>query len=313
MEILAYDQVDPEDVFHITMLALGSALTPEISEHLQRTAHPPHPDLSVCAVEDDMVVGYAGVYPQPVLTIAGWEDVGCFWAVCIHPQYTGRGIATRLLEEVHVRMHAIGLRFSIFHTKRSLSAYQLFRRSGYEDMEIWATAVARWETAHQPTRLRAVPPDQGGYDLTEQVFRDAARGLLGFTLRQKPFSRLQERVKLDEIQILWENDQPVGFALTSVDRSILYIRDLILKNGVNPGEAAAVLASREKTAFVYVKASRPVEIASLMQAGYQIAHPDWSAFLVKPLAPDVTLQEARRIFGIGTDRFLISCMDTIWE
>ena len=126
MEILAYDQVDPEDVFHITMLALGSALTPEISEHLQRTAHPPHPDLSVCAVEDDMVVGYAGVYPQPVLTIAGWEDVGCFWAVCIHPQYTGRGIATRLLEEVHVRMHAIGLRFSMFHTKRSLSAYQLW-------------------------------------------------------------------------------------------------------------------------------------------------------------------------------------------
>jgi hypothetical protein len=37
--------------------------------------------------------------------------------------------------------------------------------------------------------------------------------------------------------------------------------------------------------YVRVRVSRPVEIASLRQAGYQVAHPDWSAFMLKPSFP----------------------------
>lgn len=32
--------------------------------------------------------------------------------------------------------------------------------------------------------------------------------------------------------------------------------------------------------------------------------------MVKPLAAEVTAEDARRLFGIGTDRFLISWLDT---
>jgi hypothetical protein len=42
----------------------------------------------------------------------------------------------------------------------------------------------------------------------------------------------------------------------------------------------------------------------------QVAHPDWSAFMLKPLIPKVTVDDARRLFGIATDRFLISWLDT---
>ena len=31
--------------------------------------------------------------------------------------------------------------------------------------------------------------------------------------------------------------------------------------------------------------------------------------MLKPLAPDVTVDDARRLMGIGTDRFLISWLD----
>ena len=64
-----------------------------------------------------------------------------------------------------------------------------------------------------------------------------------------------------------------------------------------------------KTAYVKVKISRPSEIASLRTAGYHVAHPDWGAFMLKPLTPDVTVEDARRLLGIGTDRFLISWLD----
>jgi hypothetical protein len=37
--------------------------------------------------------------------------------------------------------------------------------------------------------------------------------------------------------------------------------------------------------------------------------PDWGAFMLKPLVPDVRADTARQLFGIGTDRFLISRLD----
>jgi len=207
-------------------------------------------------------------------------------------------------------MRDAGLRFSTLGTSRSSIAYRLYQRHGYIDMNVWATALARWETAHQPTRLRAEPAGPGGYDFAERVFSNVTGDYLGFAWRHTPFARLRDKIKIEDVRILWKNDQPVGYALASVDQSILHVSDLVLRNGVNPAEAVAAVASRVRTAYVQVKISRPVEIASLRQAGYQVAHPDWSAFMLKPLVPEVTVEDARRLFGVGTDRFLISWLDT---
>lgn len=310
MKIVEYDQVDPLSVFQVTMLALGFPLTPEHAAHIRRTDPRPFPCLSVCAVEDGLVVGQVGVFRLPMMTTAGREDVGGVWAVSTHPEYAGKGVASTLLEEAHARMRAAGLRFSTLGTDRYRGAYRLYHRNGYEDMNTWGTALARWETAHQPTRLRAEPAGAGGYELAEQVFTSLAGDYLGFAWRHTPFSRLRDKVKIEEIQILWENNRPVGVALASIDRSILYISDLLLRVGVNPADAVAAVASRLKAAYIQVQISRPVDVASLKQAGYQVAHPDWRAFMLKPLVPNVTVEEARRLFGIGTDRFLISWLDT---
>lgn len=248
MEIMEYDQVNPLSVFQVTMLALGFALTPEHATHVRRTDPRPFSCLAVCAVEDDLVVGHVGVFRLPMITTEGREDVGGVWAVSTHPQYAGRGVASRLLEEAHARMRAAGLRFSTLGTDRSRGAYRLYRRNGYEDMNIWATALARWETAHQPTRLRAESADPGGYDFAEQVFANVAGDYLGFAWRHTPFAHLRDKVKIEDIHLLWENDQPVGYALASVNQSILYVSNLLLRNGVNPAEAVAAVASRVKTA-----------------------------------------------------------------
>jgi GNAT superfamily N-acetyltransferase len=310
MKILEYNDVDPLQVLNLTLLALGFALTPEHAAHIRRADPRSFPCLAVCAVEDGIVVGHVGVFRLPMISTGGREDVGGVWAVSTHPQYEGRGVASRLLEEAHSRMRAEGLRFSTLGTSRSSIAYHLYQKHGYVDINVWATALALWETAHQPTRLRAEPVGVGGYDFAEHVFTNIAGDSLGFAWRHTPFARLRDKVKLEDISVLWENDQLVGYTLASVDRSILYVSDLLLRNGLNPAEAVAAVASREKTAYVQVKISRPVEIASLKQAGYQVAHPDWCAFMVKPLVSEVTVDDARRLFGIGTDRFLISWLDT---
>jgi len=309
MKIVEYDAVDPMGVFNLTLLALDFPLTPEHAEHLRRTDPRPFPCLSVCMVEDELVIGHVGIFRLPMITMEGREDVGGVWAVSTHPQYSGRGVASRLLEEAHARMCQAGLRFSTLGTGRSGVSYKLYHQHGYEDMNVRATALARWETAHQPTRLRAQPTAPAGYDFVEDVFDEVAKDYLGFTVRHRPYTRMRDTVGLEDIWMLWENNQVVGYALAHADRAVLKISDLVLKAGMDAAEAVAALAAQVKTTYLKVKISRPGEITSLRQAGYHVAHPDWGAFMVKPLMPEVTVEEARRLLGIGTDRFLISWLD----
>jgi hypothetical protein len=90
---------------------------------------------------------------------------------------------------------------------------------------------------------------------------------------------------------------------------MLTVSNLALQLGVDAVEAVGAVAAELRSAYVQVSISRPVEMASLQQAGFHVAHPSWSGFMLKPLVPGVTAEDARRLFGIGTDRFLISWLD----
>jgi len=316
MKILEYDDVDPSKVLHLTMLALDFPFTPEHAAHIRRTDPRPFPCLTVNAVEDDMVLGQVGVFRLPMISIKEREDVGGVWAVSTHPARSGRGVASALLEEAHTRMRDAGLRFSTLGTNRYRTAYKLYQQHGYVDMQVHATALAKWETAHQPTRLCAQPvaailseskgPD--GYEFVEKLFTDIAQEYLGFAWRHTPFARLR-LVDLKDIWIVQENGHPIGYAFVHADQSMLKISNLTLKPGTDAAEAVAAVIAELKSPYIQIIITRPAEIESLRRAGYQVAHPTWDAFMVKPLIPDVTIDDARQLFGIGTDRFLISWLD----
>jgi len=269
-----------------------------------------------------------GVFRLPMISTEGREDVGGVWAVSTHPAYSGREVASALLEEAHTRMRDAGLRFSTLGTNRYRTAYKLYQKHGYVDMQVHATALAKWETAHQPTRLRAervqlvdatlpaqVPQAQvsaskgsDGYKIVENLFADIAQEYLGFAWRHTPFARLQ-LVDLSDIWIVQENGHPVGYAFVHADPSMLKISNLTLKLGADAAEAVAAVTAELKSSYVQVKITRPSEIASLRRVGYQVANPTWGAFMIKPLLPDVNVNNARCLFGIGSDRFLISWLD----
>ena len=327
MKILEYNDVDPLSVLHLTMLALDFPFTPEHAAHIRSADPRPFPCFTVNAVEDDRVLGQMGIFRLPMVSTEGREDVGGIWAVSTHPQHSGRGIASRLLEESHARMCDAGLRFSTLGTNRYRSAYKLYQRHGYVDMNVWATALAPWETAHQPTRLCAQPPGAAlpaqvpqaqvseskgpeGFDFVEKIFENNASDYLGFAWRHTPFVPLRDKVKLEDIWILWENGTPVGYVFAHKNKLMLEISIQLLRMDIDASEAVAAVVSEIKSSYVQVAMSRPSDIASLQRAGWQVAHPNWGAFMVKPLVSDVTIEDARRLFGIGTDRFLISWLDT---
>ena len=309
MAIIEYDGVDPIQVLHLTMLALDFPLTPERAADIRRNDPRPFPCLTVNAVEDGVVLGQVGVFRLPMVSLDGREDVGGVWAVSTQPQHAGRGIATRLLDEAHERLRREGLRFSTLGTSRSGVAYRLYQRLGYSDMNVWATALARWEVAHQPSRLIARRPDASGHAFIEALFNDLALSYLGFARRHTPFAPLRDKVNPADLWVIWDNAAPCGYLFARQEGTLLRITVELLGEGVDAAEAVAAVASSLKSAYVQVTLSRPADVASLRRAGWQVAYPNWTAFMVKPLAPDVSADDARRLFGIGTDRFLISWLD----
>jgi len=157
--------------------------------------------------------------------------------------------------------------------------------------------------------LRARPPGPEGFDLVENIFEKVASSYLGFAWRHTPFAPLRDKVGLGDVWILWENNCPVGYAISQKSKSILNISSLLLSRDVDVTEAVAAVVNEIKTPYIKVKITRPVEIASLRHAGFKVAQPTWGGFMLKPLTPDVTVDDARRLFGIGTDGFLISWLD----
>jgi GNAT superfamily N-acetyltransferase len=213
MKILEYDEIDPFDALQVSLLALGFALTPEHAAHVRQSDPRPFPFFAIYAVERDQVLGQVGVFRCPMISTHGREDVGGVWAVSTHPEHSGRGVATLLLNEAHARMRDAGLRFSTLGTSRSGVGYNVYRRLGYEDTGVFATALARGETAHRPTPLYARPPGSEGYELVENIFQRGAINYLGFAWRYTPFAPLCDKVSLTDVCILEENRRPLGYAL----------------------------------------------------------------------------------------------------
>ena len=313
MKIVEYDDVDPLEVLHLNLLGLGFPLTPERVALIRRLDPRPFPFVALYAIVDENVAGQVGVFRLPLVTTDGPEDVGGVWAVCTHPAFSHHGIATLLLEEAHARMRAAGLRFSTLGTSRYRGAYRLYRGQGYEDAASSVSALTRRSAARCDTRLQAERANPAQLSLADDIFRQAAAGKLGFARRHEPFIPAMieiGEVNANEVWLLLDGGKLIGYALARVVETVLRVSDLLLCEGIDAAEAIAAITHESSADYVRASVNRPSDIASLRRAGFQLALPDWSTFMIKPLTPDVTIEEARRLLGIGTNQFLMSWMDT---
>jgi hypothetical protein len=312
MQILEYDEIDPVSALHLSLMNHEFAITPEYASYLRHMDLQSFANLAIYGVKDNTLLGQVGLLQLPMISSAGREDVVGIWAVAPHPLEAGGSAVSYLIEEAHTRMRKAGLRFSTLNMDRFRDIHKLYRQHGYVDMQVWGTALASWEKAHRPTRLRAQLPGSDGYQFVEQIFEKVAADYLGFAWGYSPFARLQDAICLDNVWIIWQNERPIGFALVRKKPTLLEIYDLVFQMGIDVTEAVAALAAEIKAEYVQIKVSRPGDMAKLQNAGWRFAHPDWSSFMVKSLVDGVPVDTARQLFGIGTDKFLIPWLNKFW-
>jgi len=313
MKILEYDQVDPLMVLHLNLLSLCYALTPERVALIRRLDPRPFPFFALYAVDQGVVVGQVGVFRLPVATTEGAEDVGSVWAVSTHPAFGRHGIATELLDEAHARMRAAGLRFSTLETSRHRGAHVLYLRQGYDDVATLVSALAERKTVLRDTDLSAERAAKPQFHLADSIFQKVAAGRLGFTRRHDGFMTMMVEtgeVDEDELWLISREREIVGYAVAKASEGVLVVSDLLLVDGADAALAVAALTRESTARYVRVIASTQTHVASLHRAGYELATPSWSTFMIKPLITDITVRDASRLMGIGTERFMFSQLDT---
>ncbi len=312
MRVYEYDEVDPLEVLHLNLLCLDFALTPELAARIRRLDPRPFAFLGVYAQEEGRVAGQVGVFRLPMLSLEGAQEVGGVWAVSTHPAYARRGIASHLLEEAHTRMRSAGLRFSTLGTQRSRTAYSLYRRLGYEDVACASSVMVARAALTTQTGLRAERAGSVHFALADRLFEQAAADALGFARRHLPFYPALDKQGIFTTQtlwILWQQDEPVGYAIGAQPQSVLRIDNLALLERVDPAAAVAALVRAVDALYVWVRIDRPRDAAALARAGFSVAKQDWDVFMVKPLAAGATVDQFRTLYGVDSGRFLMSYLD----
>ena len=319
MNILEYEEVDPIEVLQLNLLGLDFSLTPERVSLIRQYDPRPFPFFALYAIVDGVVSGQVGIFRVPMVSIKGPEDVGGVWAVCTHPSFKRRGIAKRLLKVAHERMRAEGLRFSTLGTSMYRVAHMLYQKQGYQDVFFSASMLLHRDTIMKhDIGLSAEQANSKQLYLADDLFRQISVNRLGFARRFEPFIPAMVTIgeiamgKIDEngVWFLWENSELVGYIIVKISRSVINIMDLLLVKGVNAVNAIASLARKLPAPYIQVKSNHPSITQSLSKIGARVVPQDWSTFMMKPLTSEAMNIDQKNLFGIGTDQFLFSWLDS---
>jgi GNAT superfamily N-acetyltransferase len=180
----------------------------------------------VAAVDDGTVLGQILVERHRLTTDHGVEEFAGISSVVTRPDALGRGLCTRLFEEVHRRETARGIRLAMLWTRRSWTAHRLYEHLGYRDAFTQAVAVRR-AARHPRPRLRpgyrSRPAKASDAPVLESLLAHATRGRVGF-VQLFPHS-FRTRFTLGwrvprEHRLLLHRSRPVGYFLGVGNRTI---------------------------------------------------------------------------------------------
>jgi len=290
VDILEYDQVDPQQALALNLFGLSYFLDRRLVEDMRATEDRLAPFVALYAVENGTVLGQVGVMRVTLETTSGPETFGALWAVTTRPDRTRQGVASRLIGEAHERMREWNLRYSLLTTSRSLVAHALYVKHGYRDLLAFKQALApplgqtlvgpalpqeEWDLA----ALAAAEPGENGQAagadlaLIHNLYSASVRGRLGFVHRSPSTVKgaiAAGDLSLGNILVFRRRGHPAGYAIIEQEARVARVREMRLALEDDAAARAALLAVRvafaDKT--VLVRVSEPWPTRALSEAGF---------------------------------------------
>lgn len=312
MKILEYNEVDWRQALELNLFGFDWFLTPDIVKNILNVDRRVPNYYSIYGIEKGEVLGQVGILIDETQTKEGMEKIGYLWCVCTKPSSFRKGVATELIEEIHNRLLAADVRYSFLGTKKSLIAYNLFKKLGYSDF-INSNMGFRicGENRHNKTDI--IFKTDFEEQMIIKMFSKYSQNLLGFVHRPINFISIRKTwgwMPLDLIGVFWKNDQLIGYVLGDKDGEILKIRELCCATEEDISSCINSLEAELKPKNILFNfISRKSIINNLIQYGFRFFNPTLNVYMIKDLKENQKIDQIQSIYGIGTDKFQMTSID----
>lgn len=319
MRLVPYDDLRPEwDASRAatSLSAFGTYLSRPKMEAWRRSGMLSD-YVGIFAVEREQVLGHAiavrvpYTYPDgSVQRISGVAFVGS------RPDESGRGIARRILEEIHRRERRAGHDHVALWTNRSWGAHGIYERLGYHN--VFQSPLAVSPVNRPPARSKGPVVAAGkGSDLPklDRLHTEATRGRRGFTPRLPNFMVDEQRTwNVDprtNLLVAREKGRIVGYARLDVDKLRAVCRELV---STRPEAARALIEAVERKAppasvAAFTLSSVRDEGEELRRRGYFFVAAGWYVFMARRLRGEVGAKETARDLGTDDPRWVVHAGD----
>jgi GNAT superfamily N-acetyltransferase len=310
MDVMSYKEVDGHQVIKLNLIAFGWFLSPAQVAQIQKVDPRVSDYYALYAVEDDIVQSQVGVVTLETQTTEGMEKVGYIWGVATRPSGTRKGYAGQLMEEAERRMLDEGIRYSFLGTGKSLVAYDLYRKLGYNDFTLFKRGFKKCvdhgfsEISLKTDMNTSIIPD---------LFYEYSEGHLGFVKRPRNFLEVRKAwswFSYDTVGIFYKDETPIGYFIATKEDRLLKLWEICCPKKDDIIRCISVLESNLEIDHIMIDlVDRFVMEGQLRKAGFNLFNESWGILMVKDLEGKSSVEEISDMYGLNENRFHMTVMD----
>jgi ribosomal protein S18 acetylase RimI-like enzyme len=310
MKILEYDEVDGQQVLELSITCFGWFLGPNEVKTIRRVDERVPDYFALYAVEKEEILSQVGVVTLETQCDYGVEKVGFIWGVCTKSNAARKGVAGKLMEEAHARLAAEGIRYSFLGTGKSLVAYNLYKKLGYEDFISMERMLMVSKNKKQNDVAFSISKEN---KTIVDLFREYSKDLLGFIKRPNNFLEVRKAwswMPYDTVGVFSVDEEPVGYLVASREGKNLKIRELCCPKVEDFQRCVAALELEfDLDSVLYDSNMGTHGLEAIRKSGFKVLQGSWGVLMVKDLKEAHTISDIRRSYGVDGARFHMTSID----
>ncbi len=309
MQIRTYDEVDPYQVYRLTMIAFGWPLTPEhVKDSLERDPRVLE-GYGIYAVERGKVLSQVVPMRMPVRLSSGVETVGGIVGVCSLPTVWGQGYARRLMERAHEMYKELGLRISALTTSPNIRGYNIYRKMGYVDLASFYRGAKKLpQKRSKPKGVRIRKATRKDLANIQAFYERHVRGQYGWVRRDPallPMRATRDPKALENYRIVERKGKATGYIRIPPGQSVLASEPVVPREA-DFNAAIRVLEAAEARAYASLgDASSDRDLNRYRAIGYDLYGPTLGTAMAAPLSSGLRARDLPGLFGGPQGRFVL--------
>ncbi len=308
MQIRHYDEVDPFEVYELTMASFGFPVWPREVHHMLKRDPWVLPGFAVYAVEGGKPVAQVVPLKTYVCLTTGVEPVGAIAGVCSLPEVWGKGYVRRLMEHVQDVYRELGLGMTTLMTSRNIRGYGIYQKLAYLDLAPFHRAARRLPLGRRkPAGMRLRRAMRRDLPRIQSLFEAYTRGLCGWVVRDP--RTLEARVTrnrkiLKEYRMAIRDGQVVGYARARPWHSDLADEVIVPKSADFRDAIHTLEASQRKEFATVLVTTSQRDGERYRRLGYEVYSAVPSTTMAMPLDGIRRTKDLPELFGIPQGRFV---------